>query len=200
MASAGHQPQAIGVAGYLIKPLPAGQIVGVLTVWARAGRKRGRASRLVTRHTLAERQATLILLAEDNPINRKLVVEMLSRAGYPVETVENGRQAVDAVRKSRFRLVLMDVQMPEMDGFEATQAIRTEEGDRTHTPIIAMTAHALKGDRERCLAAGMDDYLSKPLQSRDLFAAIERWGHEAPLPSSDAVAPSAPAPISWACW
>jgi len=185
--------QAIGVAGYLIKPLRQGQIVEVMLTVLGQSRQNAAAepSRLVTRHTLAERQATLILLAEDNPINRKLVVEMLSRAGYPVETVENGVQAVEAVQKSRYRLVLMDVQMPEMDGFEATQAIRADEGDRTHTPIIAMTAHALKGDRERCLAAGMDDYLSKPLQSRDLFAAIERWGHEAPLPSSDAVAPIA---------
>jgi CheY-like chemotaxis protein len=141
---------------------------------------------------LAERQTTLILLAEDNPINRKLVVEMLSRAGYPVETVENGRQAVEAVRHSRFRLVLMDVQMPEMDGFEATQVIREDEGDGAHTPIIAMTAHAMKGDRERCLAAGMDDYLPKPLQSRELFAAIERWSQGAPLPAAEAVEPTTP--------
>jgi len=119
-----------------------------------------------------------------------LVVEMLSRAGYPVETVENGRQAVEAVRKSRFRLVLMDVQMPEMDGFEATQVIREDEGDGAHTPIIAMTAHAMKGDRERCLAAGMDDYLAKPLQSRDLYAAIERWCREAPAPAAEALEPA----------
>ena len=186
--------RAIGVAGYLIKPLRQGQIVEVMLTVLGQSRQKAAAepSHLVTRHTLAERQATLILLAEDNPINRKLVVEMLSRAGYPVETVENGRQAVDAVRQSRFRLVLMDVQMPEMDGFEATQVIREDEGDGAHTPIIAMTAHAMKGDRERCLAAGMDDYLSKPLQSRELLAAIERWSQGAPLPAAEAVEPTSP--------
>ena len=186
---------AIGVAGYLVKPLRQAQIIDVmLTVLGQSRRTiLAEPPRLVTRHTLAERQATRILLAEDNPINRKLAVEILTRAGYPVETVETGRQAVQALRQHRFRMVLMDVQMPEMGGFEATQAIREQEGDRAHTPIIAMTAHAMKGDRERCLAAGMDDYLSKPLQSRDLFAAIERWGLEAPLPAAEVVEPPTPA-------
>jgi len=186
---------AIGVAGYLVKPLRQAQIIDVmLTVLGQSRRTTlAEPPRLVTRHTLAERQATRILLAEDNPINRKLAVEILTRAGYPVGTVETGRQAVEALRQHRFRMVLMDVQMPEMDGFEATRAIREQEGDRAHTPIIAMTAHAMKGDRERCLAAGMDDYLSKPLQSRDLFAAIERWGREAPLPAAEVVEPPTPA-------
>ncbi len=184
--------ESIGVAGYLIKPLRRGQIMEVmLTVLGQSPRTEvaGQPS-LVTRHTLAERQSTRILLAEDNPINRKLAVEMLSRAGYPVETVETGRHAVEALRRKRYRLVLMDVQMPEMDGFEATQAIRQEEGGRTHTPIIAMTAHAMKGDRERCLAAGMDDYLAKPMQSRDLYAAIDRWCREAPTPAAEALDPA----------
>ena len=183
--------EALGVAGYLIKPLRRGQIVEVmLTVLGQSRRAAAAQPQLVTRHTLAERRATRILLAEDNPINRKLAVEILSRAGYPVETAETGRHAVEALRSRRYRLVLMDVQMPEMDGFEATQLIRQEEGGRTHTPIIAMTAHAMKGDRERCLAAGMDDYLAKPLQSRDLYAAIERWSREAPTPAAEALEPA----------
>ncbi len=185
--------EAIGVAGYLTKPLRRTQIVDIMLTVLGLGRQPAAAERprLVTRHTLAERRATRILLAEDNPINRKLAVEMLSRAGYPVDTAETGRQAVEALRNGRYRLVLMDIQMPEMDGFEATQAIRQEEGERAHTPIIAMTAHAMKGDRERCLAAGMDDYLSKPLLSRDLYAAIGRWSREAPAP--EALEPAPPA-------
>jgi two-component system sensor histidine kinase/response regulator len=183
---------AIGVAGYLVKPLRQAQIIDMMLTVLGQSRRTALAEppRLVTQHTLAERQATRILLAEDNPINRKLAVEMLSRAGYPVDTAETGRQAVEALRNGRYQLVLMDVQMPEMDGFEATQAIRQQEGERTHTPIIAMTAHALKGDRERCLAAGMDDYLSKPLLSRDLYEAIGRWSRGAPAPAAEALEPA----------
>jgi CheY-like chemotaxis protein len=100
-----------------------------------------------------------ILVVEDNAINRKLVQTLLRKAGIEVDMVENGHQAVQTLQHERYSLVFMDVQMPEMDGFEATQQIRKMEGPRRHTPIIAMTAHAMKGDRERCLASGMDDNL-----------------------------------------
>ncbi|MCJ7676573.1 MAG: response regulator [Anaerolineales bacterium] len=175
----------LGVAGYLLKPIRQTQLIeAVLAVLGQTQPERQAAApELVTRHTLAERKASHILLAEDNPINRKLAVEMLSRAGFRVTTVENGAQAVEIVRTGRFCLVLMDVQMPEMGGFEATQRIRELEGEVAHTPILAMTAHAMKGDRERCLEAGMDDYLAKPLHAKDLFAAIERWTHPAGLPA-----------------
>src|SRR6185436_10915911 len=99
---------------------------------------------------------------------------LLAKRGHAVVLVENGRAAVEAVQQQRFDLVLMDVQMPEMDGFAATAAIRS--GERTtgdHIPIIAMTAHAMKGDREQCLSAGMDGYISKPFRARELFDAIE---------------------------
>ena len=169
--------EALGCAGYLLKPVKRGQLSDALM--AVLGQSRGKAQdqrpRLVTRHTLSELKDMRILLAEDNPINRKLAVTLLARAGYAVETVENGAQAVDALKRGRYSLVLMDVQMPEMDGFEATEMIRAQEGEQTHIPIIALTAHAMKGDRERCLKAGMDDYLPKPLQTKDLFEAIERW-------------------------
>jgi two-component system sensor histidine kinase/response regulator len=171
--------EALGCAGYLLKPVKRRELSDALM--AVLGQSRDRAPdlapRLVTRHTLSELKDMRILLAEDNPINRKLVVTLLARAGYAVETVENGAQAVDALKKGRYSLVLMDVQMPEMDGFEATKVIRAQEGEQTRIPIIAMTAHAMKGDRERCLTAGMDDYLSKPLQTKDLFKVIERWTH-----------------------
>jgi two-component system sensor histidine kinase/response regulator len=169
--------QGIGCSGYLLKPVKLSQLSEALM--AVLGLRRADADRrphqLVTRHTLAEQQDMRILLAEDNPINRKLAVILLKRAGYMVETVENGRQAVDALAQGRYSLALMDVQMPDMDGIEAVKLIRAQEGAEKHTPIIAMTAHAMKGDRERCLAAGMDDYLSKPLQTKELFEAIRRW-------------------------
>jgi PAS domain S-box-containing protein len=115
-----------------------------------------------------------ILLAEDTPANQKLAVRILSRRGHLVEVAENGAEALERLRRERFDLVLMDVQMPVMDGFQATAAIRKLESPaQAQIPIIAMTAHALKGDQEKCLAAGMDAYISKPINSRELIALVE---------------------------
>jgi signal transduction histidine kinase/ActR/RegA family two-component response regulator len=116
-----------------------------------------------------------ILLAEDNAINQTITTRMLRKVGHSVTVASNGREALASWQDGNFELVLMDIQMPLMDGFECTAAIRLCDQRRgTHTPIIAVTAHALKGDKERCLAAGMDDYLSKPMRSEDLYAAIGR--------------------------
>lgn len=171
--------EALGCAGYLLKPVRQRQLFEALL--AVLGQKQrdvdlGR-PHLVTRHTISEqkRQSLRLLLVEDNHINRKLAVTLLRKAGYYVETVENGLEAVNALEQERFSLVLMDVQMPEMDGYEATERIRVLEGNERRTPIIAMTAHSMKGDRERCLEAGMDDYISKPIEPQKLFDTIDRW-------------------------
>jgi len=116
-----------------------------------------------------------ILLAEDNPLNQKLALILLQSLGIQVETVENGVQAVEASLREEIGLVLMDVEMPEMDGLEATRKIRALEGSGRHVPVVAMTAHAGKGDRERCLAAGMDDYVTKPLEAGDLHRVIRKY-------------------------
>jgi PAS domain S-box-containing protein len=142
---------------------------------------------LVTRHSLREaRRQISVLLAEDNVINRELAVRLLTKRGHKVTVVENGKQAVAAMQTKTFDVVLMDVQMPEMDGFEATAAIREMElAAGTRTPIIAMTAHAMKGDRERCLAAGMDAYISKPIQFEELLEVTESLsGSSAPAAGS----------------
>jgi CheY-like chemotaxis protein len=118
-----------------------------------------------------------VLLAEDNEVNQKVVLGILSRRRHEVTVVANGRDAVAAVNARCFDVVLMDVQMTEMDGFEATAAIRAaERATSTRVPIIAMTAHAMRGDRERCLAAGMDGYLAKPIDARTLIEAVEQCG------------------------
>ena len=117
--------------------------------------------------------ATRVLLVEDNAVNQMVAESLLERRGFDVVVASNGREGVDAFQRERFDLVLMDIQMPEMDGFEALAAIRAiEEPTGRHTPVVALTAHALKEDRERCLAAGMDDYLSKPIEAAKLYETI----------------------------
>jgi CheY-like chemotaxis protein len=115
-----------------------------------------------------------VLLAEDTPANRKFVVKILQKRGHAVEIAHNGREATELVRQQRFDVVLMDVQMPIMDGFQATAAIRAHyPAGEPHLPIVALTAHAMRGDHERCLAAGMDAYIAKPIDSRKLVELVE---------------------------
>src|SRR5208283_3255045 len=131
---------------------------------------------LVTRHTIRERGRHLrILLVEDNAINQLLAMRMLEKHGYAVTLANNGKEALAALERASFDVILMDIQMPEMDGFEATAAIRQREKGTPgpHQIVIAMTAHAIAGDRERCLWAGMDGYVSKPFRIADLLKEIE---------------------------
>ncbi len=130
---------------------------------------------------IGDRRSLRILVAEDNAVNQKLVAEILSREGHAVTVVGDGREAVAAATSNSFDLVLMDVQMPAMDGYEATAAIRKAERGR-HTPIVAMTAHSMKGDEEKCIEVGMDDYLSKPIDFAHLKAMLEKWAPAEPAP------------------
>ncbi|HEU0121490.1 MAG TPA: response regulator, partial [Bryobacteraceae bacterium] len=123
-------------------------------------------------------RALRVMLAEDNPVNQKVAVRMLERLGAAVEVARNGVEALALARKQRFDIILMDCQMPEMDGFQATEAIRASGGWTARTPIIALTANAMQGDRERCVGAGMDDYLPKPVRSDELALMLDKWGGE----------------------
>ncbi|MFZ3046558.1 MAG: response regulator [Desulfatirhabdiaceae bacterium] len=116
-----------------------------------------------------------ILLVEDNPVSQKMAYITLSKLGFDVDLAENGRQGVSKLMENLYDLVLMDIQMPEMDGFEATRRIRSLEGDLCHTPVVAMTAHAMAGDREKCIEAGMDDYISKPINRDVLVQILNKW-------------------------
>jgi signal transduction histidine kinase/CheY-like chemotaxis protein/HPt (histidine-containing phosphotransfer) domain-containing protein/predicted hydrocarbon binding protein len=171
--------EAWGCAGYLLKPIKQSQLFDtIVTVLSQNKTEtKKRSIPIVTRHTLAEqkRQKVRILVAEDNPMNQKLAVTFLTKAGYSVDAVEDGRMVIEALKSKSYDLILMDVQMPKIDGFEATKIVREMEGERKHTPIIAMTAHAMKGDRERCFQAGMDDYISKPIEPQELLETIRRW-------------------------
>src|SRR5213593_3826620 len=183
----GERCRQLGIQAYLTKPIARADLVeAVGTVLAGTVSAPGEAD-LVTRHSIAEsRHALRILLAEDNPVNQQVATAMLLKRGHQVDVVSNGREAVDAVARERYDVVLMDIQMPEMDGFEATAKIRALPQGRT-LPIIALTAHALSGERERCLERGMSGYLAKPFKAHDLFAAVEGRGPQA---ADSGVAPS----------
>jgi signal transduction histidine kinase/ActR/RegA family two-component response regulator len=119
--------------------------------------------------------APAVLVVEDSPVNRVVATRVVERCGYHVHAVNNGQEALDALSARHYDAILMDCQMPELDGYEATREIRRREGSDRHTPIIAMTAHAMDGDRERCLLAGMDDYIAKPVRGQALAELLARW-------------------------
>ncbi len=184
--------EALGFDGYLTAPLRPSQLRGCLALVLGRGEasQAGPAPGLVTRHTVSEarRRRVRLLLAEDNAINQLVAVKMLEKMGYRVDVVANGQEALAAVRDLPYDLVLMDCQMPEMDGFEATRHIRDPQSTvlNHQVPVIAMTAHAMKGDQEKCLEAGMNDYLSKPVQAAELAAVLERWlGRATEEPAQD---------------
>ncbi|HVB31039.1 MAG TPA: PAS domain S-box protein [Gemmatimonadaceae bacterium] len=165
--------RALGIEGYLVKPVSRSELVEAVGMIL-AGN--GTAGAVVTRHVMTEARARLrILLAEDNVVNQEVAAEMLRKRGHDITVVDNGLNAVAAVESGKFDVVLMDIHMPEMDGLAATAAIRKLPGFHD-LPIIALTADALAGERDRCLAAGMSEYLAKPFKSHDLFAVVERWG------------------------
>jgi signal transduction histidine kinase/CheY-like chemotaxis protein len=180
LASAGQPGDAArcresGIAGYLAKPVRQTELREAISQ-VLSPESRQSKLRLVTRHSLREGKAAAlrILLAEDNVVNQTLAKRLLEKHGHQVVVTSSGREALAAVEQQRFDLVLMDVHMPDMDGLEATSAIREKErATRTHLPIIAMTACAMTGDRDRCLQAGMDGYVSKPIHAQELLEAIE---------------------------
>ena len=179
----------LGVAAYLTKPIKRSELRSAILL-ALGGRSAERdRPALVTRHSLREaRQTGRILLVEDNSVNQLVARRLLEKRGHTVVVANNGREALailDDAASAGFGCVLMDVQMPEMDGFECTAIIRErEQATGVHLPIIAMTAHAMKGDEARCLAAGMDAYLSKPIQPDEFFDVLERHltGSNVPVP------------------
>jgi two-component system sensor histidine kinase/response regulator len=169
-----------GFTAYLTKPIKRAQLHDCLVmVLERAESVEHPCGAIITRHSVVEgrKGEVRILLAEDNLTNRMVALKILEKLGYTADAVGNGLEVLDAVQALPYDLVLMDVQMPEMDGFEATQKIRNLESTASNRdlPIIAMTAHAMKGDRERCLEAGMSDYVTKPIRPRELGEAIARW-------------------------
>ncbi len=165
----------LGIAAYLVKPIVQSQLLEVILRILGAKIQTGNQPALITHHSLRqERRSLRVLLAEDNAINQKLASRLIEKRGHAVVVAGNGLEALAELAKQEFDMVLMDVSMPEMDGFEAAAAIRAlEKVTGAHIPIIALTAHAMKGDRERCLAAGMDGYVSKPIDPKELFAMIE---------------------------
>lgn len=170
--------QELGVSAYLLKPIRQSELREAIARVLGSARTEGPIP-LITRYSLHDGRdpdASLrVLLAEDNPVNQLLATRLLQKRGHFVAVAVNGRQAVAALQKDSYDLVLMDVQMPGMDGFEATAIIRQNEvGTTFHQSIIALTAHAIKGDRERCLAAGMDGYLSKPISAQELDEILDR--------------------------
>ncbi|MDQ2800766.1 MAG: response regulator, partial [Armatimonadota bacterium] len=199
-ASDGARCRELGVSAYLTKPVKQSELLDTLMNMLDMSASPALADSHADHPLVQAGERSLrLLLAEDNLVNQRLAMRVLEKRGHQVTVAANGREALSMLERGRFDLVLMDVQMPEMDGFEATAAIRAgEAGTGAHLPIVAMTAHAMKGDRERCLAAGMDGYVSKPLQVQellDVIATVVPGLHE---DSASLVEPSAVSETHWA--
>ncbi len=200
LTSAGTSGEAVrcrelGIAAYLLKPvLKADLLAAILAVLGQRREKTVASAPLVTRHSLRESTRKFhILVAEDNAINQAVIMRVLVKMGHTAVLAQNGKEALARATSEKFDVVFMDVQMPEMDGLAATAAIReAEKATGTHLPVVAMTAHAMKGDRERCLEAGMDGYVSKPLRFGDIEKALARLEHP-PLVATQSI----PTPSSW---
>ncbi len=178
-----NRAKEIGFSAYLPKPVKHGQLLSCLeAVIENKANENSEPEKkvLITKHSLldSEKHNLKILLAEDNPVNRKLALKLLEKFGYRAEAVTNGLEAVNILKKQRYDLVFMDVQMPEMDGFEATGIIRDKNSDVLNHDImiVAMTAHAMKGDSIKCRDAGMNDYISKPIDAQLLLKKLHQWG------------------------
>jgi CheY-like chemotaxis protein/HPt (histidine-containing phosphotransfer) domain-containing protein len=200
--------EAAGFSGYLIKPVKPSQLFECLAsvmggesrrAGVQASRRAGELAPSLPRPlaSSAQQARMRLLLVEDNLVNQKVAIHILQKVGYRCDAAANGLEAIEALSRIPYDLILMDCQMPEMDSFEATAVIRAREKEGgTHVPIIAMTANAMQGDRERCLEAGMDDYISKPVKPENLIAVLETWLHqksasaEEQRPTSDASEPS----------
>jgi CheY-like chemotaxis protein len=167
----------LGVSAYLAKPVGEMELLNAIRRMSLQGSSRIEAQPHPGPNHAAE-QGELhlrLLLVEDNPVNRLVATRLIEKQNHTVTAAANGQEALEMIEKEKFDCVLMDVQMPVLDGFEATAAIRNKErSSGGHLPIIAMTAHAMAGDLDRCLAAGMDGYISKPIKAKDVFATIER--------------------------
>jgi two-component system, sensor histidine kinase and response regulator len=184
LTSAGHRGDAdrcreLGVAAYLLKPIRQSELRESIAQVLGAREPSG-AIPLVTRYSLHDSREPLailrILVAEDNPVNQRLAVRLLEKRGHRVVLAVDGRQAIEALNQESFDLILMDLQMPEMGGLEATTIIREKEKKTgKHQPIVALTAHAMTGDRDRCLTAGMDGYLTKPIRTQELDQILDGY-------------------------
>jgi signal transduction histidine kinase/DNA-binding response OmpR family regulator len=189
LTSLGHRGDAnrlksIGFSGYLVKPVkPSVLFDTLITILGKSVDETPKAEQLVTRHSLADDSIQIkndgskarILLAEDNIVNQKVALKLLEKLHYLVDFVANGKEAIKALSMLPYDAILMDCQMPEMDGYEATKEIRRIENQEKHIPIIAMTAHAMEGDKEKCLKAGMDDYITKPVDPKALDEVLRKW-------------------------
>jgi PAS domain S-box-containing protein len=166
----------LGVSAYMSKPIKQSELLDAIRLSIGAHPEEKEHIPLITRHSIREsRQRHHILLAEDNVINQKIAINFLEKNGHRVFVANDGHEVLSALEKENFDLILMDVQMPNMDGFKATAAIRERETKTgAHIPIIAMTAHAMRGDRERCLDAGMDEYIAKPLNPKEILSRIDQ--------------------------
>lgn len=188
------QARKAGIAKCILKPFKQSELLAAI-LFALDKIKQTQREQKTTTHLDTENAGPplRILLAEDNRVNQLLAVRMLEKRGHTVVAVQNGREALDAIAKDGFDLALVDLQMPDMDGLEAARLIRMKEREtgKSHLPLIALTAHAMTGDRERCLAAGMDGYVPKPIIARQLFAAIKEATASACV-EEDTSAPATP--------